>query len=164
MRKPHYLSYLLLSFLLTVFSNCYAVGNKLDSNVLIFVSFSMPDASIKVLMQEAKTIHAPLVIRGLVNNSFKETLARFNNLAKDNRGGIQLDPTLFQRYQVKQVPAFVVLKPNQCLPTQTCREDFNIIYGNVHLKFALEQMAVRNDEIAPIAKALLTKLEVQSNA
>src|ERR1700721_885673 len=88
-------------FTIALNSICYGAA---DGDILIFVSFSMPKESLKGWMDEAEKIHAPLVIRGLVNNSFKETVKKMTELANDNHGGVQLDPTLFKAFNIKQVP------------------------------------------------------------
>ena len=47
-----------------------------SGDVLIFISFSMPEESLKQWIAQAQRIHAPLIIRGLINNSFTETQAK----------------------------------------------------------------------------------------
>ena len=145
---------ILVLVLLIAMTSPYAGENR-NSNVLIFVSFSMPKESIKGWMQEAEKIHAPVVIRGLVNNSFKATIQKMKELVNDNQGGVQIDPNLFRKFKIKQVPAVVVRSIQNCLPTQTCFEDYDVIYGNVHLDYALEKIANQNDVVSPIAKEAL---------
>lgn len=124
------------------------------SSVMIFVSFSMPHDSLKEWMDDANQIHAPVLIRGLVNNSFKETTKQVASLLNNNQGGVQLDPLLFKRFGIRQVPAVVVTDPN-CSPNQSC--EFDVIYGDVTLAYALEKIAHANDAVSPLAVILLNQ-------
>lgn len=149
--------------ILTILINSYCYGMT-ESNVLIFVSFSMPKESLKGWINDADRIHAPVIIRGLVNNSFKETTRKMSDLVKDNKGGIQLDPTLFKTFDIKQVPAVVVTKSLNCPPNQTCIPDFDVIYGDVHLDYALRKIADQNDNLSSIAQAALNDLRGNHHA
>ncbi len=119
--------------------------------IIIFVSFSMPQTSLKLMMHQAEIIHAPVIIRGLVNNSFKATIQKMAELTKDNHGGVQIDPTLFRRFQINKVPAVVVWNENECAPSQSCLENYDVIYGDVTLDFALKKIAAENDALSEIA-------------
>lgn len=58
-------------------------GSPSDSNEprpLVFVSFSMPEASLRSLLAEAARVESPVVLRGLVDNSMKRTVARLGEL------------------------------------------------------------------------------------
>ena len=105
-----------------------------SSSRMVFVSFSMPKESLKSIIREAKARHVPVVIRGLVNNSFKQTLASMKELMGENIGGIQLDPMLFREFKVTAVPAFVSKYQN----------GYDIIYGNVHIDYAFDEMRRRH--------------------
>lgn len=49
-------------------------------SVYVFVSFSMPDASLKALIRQGELAGVPIVLRGLVNNSVEDTLHRVHTL------------------------------------------------------------------------------------
>lgn len=133
-----------------------------QSHILIFVSFSMPEKSLKTWMRDANTIHAPVIIRGLINNSFKETTAAIYKLVKDESGGMQIDPILFERFQIKKVPAVVVTQSVNCLANQSCLENYDVFYGDVGLEYALKRIAQQKDDLSPIAENALQGLkEVQ---
>ena len=155
---------MVISVFVIVQSVCLAAPSENQANVLIFVSFSMPKESLKGWMREAEKIHAPVVIRGLVNNSFKATIQKMTELAQDNHGGVQLDPTLFQRFQINQVPAVVVMSSSGCLPNQTCREEYDVIYGDVHLSYALKRIADQNDNVSKVANTALATLRESHDA
>ena len=99
--------------------------------IIIFVSFSMPNASIKGWMNQAQKIGAAVCIRGLVNNSFKDTAKVISALVQDQSGGLLIEPNLFKQYSITQVPAVVVASG----------DDFSVIYGDVLLDCALEKIS-----------------------
>lgn len=107
---------------------------RLDSEqppIIIFVSFSMPKESIKAWVNQARKIGAGIYIRGLINNSFKDTAKAVSDLIQDNKGGLLVDPTLFKKYAILQVPAVVVVD----------KDTFEVIYGDVTLDYALEKLS-----------------------
>lgn len=80
-----------------------------SSQLIVFISTSMPEASIKQWAKQADSLGAELVIRGFVNNSFKDTVILAQDLfAKDNVGGFNIDPLKFKHYDVKTVPTVVL--------------------------------------------------------
>lgn len=127
------------------------------NEVLIFVSFSMPMKSLQAWSAQAQKIHAPLVVRGLLGDSFGETQKAVKRMIGDQNGGVMLDPRLFERYQITQVPAVVVRKKmnNACLSNQSCwySEVWDRVIGDMGLADALQFIADRGDnvEIAEIA-------------
>jgi type-F conjugative transfer system pilin assembly protein TrbC len=90
--------------------------------LLIFVSLSMPMVSLEALARDAKTIGATLVFRGL-----RHSLGEQNNLKKAGKPSpwidmakvlepliktgarVQIDPTVFSRFNVTSVPTVVLL-------------------------------------------------------
>lgn len=135
-------------------------GQMPASNILIFVSFSMPKASLRGWIKQAEQINAPVIIRGLVHNSFRYTTKAIMTLASDNRGGVQLDPTLFKRFHIEKVPA-VVIVGSTCLAQETCKE-FNVLYGDVTLDYALKQFAQQHDGLSFYAESALQQLKGQA--
>jgi conjugal transfer pilus assembly protein TrbC len=118
----------------------------------------MPKTSIKEWMNEAEKAHASIQIRGLVNNSFKETIQRMSDLTKDNHGGLQINPKLFEQFQIDKVPAVVVTADTSCPSNISCIAPFDVIYGDVTLAYALQKIADRNDAVSDIAKVELNQL------
>jgi type-F conjugative transfer system pilin assembly protein TrbC len=94
-----------------------------DSKIYIFVSFSMPKASLKALALEAKKHKAVLVIRGLIDNSFLKTAT----FVKDLEERVILDPLLFKEYNIGVVPTF----------TEVRQAGYQKISGNITLAYAL---------------------------
>ena len=119
--------------------------NTTSVPIFIFVSFSMPKESIKGWIAQAQTIGAAVYIRGLINNSFKDTTKTVFELVKDQSGGLLIDPTLFKKYSITQVPAVVVQDNNHSSSGQN-NSNSTVIYGDVTLDCALEKIsnAVQN--------------------
>lgn len=128
-------------------------------SVYIFISFSMPKESLQQWAAQAKKISAPLVIQGLVDDSFTKTQQAVSALANEGQGGVVLDPRLFRQYHIQQVPAVVVVHSNilkPCLLNQSCwnSEVSDVIRGDIGLESALQAIADRGDT-APVAQRLL---------
>ena len=121
-----------------------------ESGVKLFVSFSMPDQAIQDCMYTAKTIQASILIRGLVDNSFKKTALKLTQLItdKDKMTGVALDPTSFKQYGVNKVPAVVVYKDDQ----------FDVLYGAVSVEFALKKIAAEQDAVSEVANQILSRM------
>jgi conjugal transfer pilus assembly protein TrbC len=86
----------------------------------------MPDASLKALFAALDTnLDVKLVIRGLVDDSMDKTARKISDLG----GVLEINPELFDHYQITQVPTFVLVKKSG--------ETFKLA-GNVTLNYARE--------------------------
>ncbi len=94
--------------------------------LLIFVSFSMPESSLKSLTEEAKTHNAVLVMRGLHEDSFVKTAAKLKELEVS----VDIHPELFETYRITSVPTFIEVND---------KEEKNRLSGNVSLKFCVSK-------------------------
>ncbi len=114
---------------------------KKNPSILIFISFSMPEKSIEAYLRDAKKIHASVVIRGLIDNSFQKTFQRIAMLVKSSGGdGVELNPIWFKRFDIKTVPAVVVVVDGSpCFKNNTCQKDrdFDVMTGDITLASAL---------------------------
>ncbi len=140
----------LLSSSLTCIAN---IPNKnIEPNetnpILIFVSLAMPQPSLIQWFIQAKKINGPIFIRGLIDNSFKETQINVTSLAEDSNNGVILDPRIFEQYDITEVPAVVIHNTSiSCLPNQSCSQmpPFNVVLGDMGLDTALSLVANDND-------------------
>ena len=111
--------------------------------LLVFVSFSMPEAALARLVDQAARSQATLLLRGFVNGSLKETVARVKALIGSRKVGFQIDPQAFDRFSVSETPTFVLVR-NGAMPTEcggnTCfsSDAFVSVVGDVSLDYALE--------------------------
>lgn len=80
-----------------------------SSKLMVFISNSMAPKSIQQWAQQAQILGATLVIRGFVNNSFRQTIILAQNLFnKDHNGGFIVDPFKFKEYAIDVVPTVVL--------------------------------------------------------
>lgn len=143
-----------MSFL-TLYSPLLFAWNKDEKpvSILIFASFSMPKESLEQWLHEASIVGAPVILRGFVGSSLKDTALAIQQLEGGKQHGMQIDPTLYQRFNIEKVPAVVEIQPD-CLRDDAC-VDFNILYGNASLHYALDKFSKQADRLAPISAAAL---------
>jgi type-F conjugative transfer system pilin assembly protein TrbC len=141
--------------------------------LMIFVSSSIPESSLKDLMIQAKKSGAVLVFRGMIG-SFGNTAKYLANISKENVQAI-IDPRLFDLFDVQIVPTIIVLKninqdcwgSPQSGAVAVHREQHNCqitpihdqISGNITLNYALETIAGGNGEASEVAAKFLTKIK-----
>ena len=113
-------------------------NNKTDQSIpdglYIAVSLSMPKALLVGLSERASKIGAKLIMRGLKNNSFEETVKAIKELS-ENGIAIDINPKIFRSYEIKQVPAFILITGGKS----------NILHGNVSLSYVLGEFKDRGD-------------------
>ena len=102
-----------------------------DSGIFVFVSFSMPKASLIELNKQAQKYNATLVMRGIYKNSFSEMRKKILGISPDGLS-INIDPKAFDKYNIKQVPTFVLVENNK---------EINRLSGNVSLDYAHEKLS-----------------------
>ncbi|MBK9132441.1 MAG: type-F conjugative transfer system pilin assembly protein TrbC [Gammaproteobacteria bacterium] len=124
-----------------------------DPPPLVFISFSMPDDSLRALLRDAERTGSPLVLRGMVDNSMKRTVERIGELLGTGKPGkdvvdgpapsLAIDPTLFERFGVDKVPTFILLldAAAPCTPAGCPVPDHLKLAGDVSLAYALGVMA-----------------------
>jgi|SRR3990170_9014595 len=130
---------------------------------IVFVSFSMPELSLKQIIQDAAHYKIPVVIRGLYKNSFRKTIEKMFELVKENnKGGLLINPKWFKEYEIKAVPAVVVgqrYAENIIGEKNEVRKGYkknDVVYGNIPIKRALSIIAERGDA-SDVAKSILAK-------
>lgn len=133
------------------------------SSILIFVSFSMPQESLQAYLHDAKKIHASVIIRGLIDNSFKKTFQKMAELVKaSGGGGVELNPLWFKRFDIQTVPAVVVVPEGSvCFKNDVCNKenDFDVMVGDITLTAALREIRDRGRLTKDIAKSALVVLQ-----
>jgi conjugal transfer pilus assembly protein TrbC len=107
-----------------------------DPKILVFVSFSMPKASLIALSKDAEKYGAVLIMRGLKGDSFKETQTAFQALGEEERSGIEINPELFETYKIQQVPVFIKVKT----APEGDLQEIGRLSGNVSLAFAAQKL------------------------
>ncbi|MFQ5469735.1 MAG: type-F conjugative transfer system pilin assembly protein TrbC [Gammaproteobacteria bacterium] len=145
-------------------------SNNSGSRFYVFVSFSIPDITLRRLMNQARRIGAPLVLRGMVENDMNKTRIKVGQLLDADKkgnttidGGLSIDPTLFERFGVSVVPSFVLTDA----PVQACTQvgcptpDFVRLAGDVTLEYVLESIAREVPAMRDDAQLLLATMKGQ---
>ena len=114
-------------------------------SLLIFVSFSMPEATLARLVDQAARSAGTLVLRGLTESSLKQTVVRVQKLIGTRKVAFQIDPQSFERFSVVHTPTFVLIRagaqPVSCGEAQCLsNESFVSVSGDVSLDYALEHI------------------------
>ena len=102
-----------------------------NSGILVFVSFSMPKAALIELNKQAQKYNATLIMKGIYKNSFSEMRKKILEI-EPNGLSINIDPKLFEQYNVKQVPTFIFVENNK---------EINRLSGNVSLTYANKKLS-----------------------
>ncbi|MBW8308821.1 MAG: type-F conjugative transfer system pilin assembly protein TrbC [Candidatus Paracaedibacteraceae bacterium] len=110
-------------------SDLKTMSHSQSDQILIFISFSMPEASLKALADSITFSgqKVTLVLRGLVENSFKKTALKIKELKTE----MEINPQSFEAYKITQVPTFIMLREGK----ETAR-----LSGNVTLSFAATKL------------------------
>ena len=133
-----------------------------DADLLVFVSFSMPEASLNRLALETAKSGGVLVLRGFVEDSLKKTVAASEKMT--NLGAqLQIHPDMFKQFNVQRVPSYVIAKKSDdnssCDKGSQCVNHVKL-EGDASLRTVLDRMSQsKNQQLSKIAMAKLSKLE-----
>lgn len=124
--------------------------------LLVFVSFSMPLATLKALATQVNRVGGAIVFRGLVDGSFKKTAEKFKELGQEGPLLALIDPTLFTAYKIETVPTFVLRETSQ--EEASLQKTHDRLSGNVSLTYSFEQFSKKGDA-SRLARLLLQKFK-----
>lgn len=132
----------------------------------IFVSLSMPQASLRLLAAQAERSGATVVLRGLKANSMKQTLDAVQALIGERKVSWQIDPEAYTRYSVRHAPTFVLTKSGSEGDTNTAAcgtsciaaNAFYSVAGDVSLDYALDTLVRRYPDAQRHATPFLKRL------
>jgi len=136
------------------------LGRKYRDSVTlkVFVSSSMGTELLKTYAKEARCYGGVLVFNGLPDNSWVKLNKTVMEIVGNEEGvGIQIDPEEFDRFNIKTVPAFVLIKEADWI-TGTSEEmaEDRVIYdkvtGNIGTEAALRLFAEQG-ELGAMARA-----------
>ena len=129
------------------------LGSKYRDSVTlkVFVSSSMGTELLKTYAKEARRYGGVLVFNGLPDNSWVKLNKTVTEIVGNEEGvGIQIDPEEFDRFNIKTVPAFVLIKEADLI-TGTSEEpaEDKVIYdkvtGNIGIETALRLFAEKGE-------------------
>lgn len=129
---------------------------EVGPDLLVFVSFAMPQASLARLAADAGKAGAVLVFRGPREGSIRKTLAAFEPLARLGSRAT-LDPEAFARHGVKAVPVYLLGQTGGCGEASACAEALRVS-GDAGLDDVLERMARADHLLAQVAEERLARL------
>lgn len=128
----------------------------------IFVTLDMPQGSLRRLVDQAERAGAVLVLRGLKNQSMRQTVAAVSELLGQRKAGWVIDPEAFERYGVEAAPTFLLTMgedaPTCSAATCTVPRPFISVSGDVSLDYALDHMARRHPGASAVAGPYLSRL------
>ena len=113
---------------------------------VVLVSFSMPEQSLREVAMQADQYGFTAVFAGLASNNFKTMMARLTQVFGDDlesMKGFSINPTIFKRFNVHEVPAYIFLdEPLEPCSSKGCEDDVlpqhDIVYGNITFRAAAE--------------------------
>lgn len=121
--------------------------------LLAFISFSMPEESIKRIVSQAQACGGVIVIRGFVDRSMQKTAAKVQQVMGDNKVAWIIDPKSFSAYQVTAVPTYVLTSP-----IGDKEAAFSKQVGDVTIEDFLDAVRLQDKQLAPTAMAYLKKI------
>ena len=126
--------------------------NYRDSSTLkVFVSSSMSTELLKTYVKEARRYGGVLVFNGLPDNSWVKLNKTVTEIVGNEEGvGIQIDPEEFDRFNIKTVPAFVLIKEADLITdiSEEPAEDkviYDKVTGNIGIESALRLFAEKGE-------------------
>lgn len=140
-----------------------AQGLATGPGLFIFVSLTMPRATLQGLVDQAAWAKAAIVIRGFANGSLRDTVTQVQGLIGKQQVAIQIDPLAFDRFAISKVPSFVLVRdgtrPVACASGSCAPADsFLRSTGDVSLDYALEQMQRAAPGFSPAVDIFLKRI------
>ncbi|NTV71052.1 MAG: type-F conjugative transfer system pilin assembly protein TrbC [Azonexaceae bacterium] len=140
-----------------------AQGLATGPGLFIFVSLTMPRATLQGLVNQAARAKAAIVIRGFAKGSLRDTVTQVQGLIGKQQVALQIDPLAFDRFAISKVPSFVLVRdgtrPVPCASGSCAPADsFVRATGDVSLDYALEHMQRSAPGFSPAAELFLKRL------
>ena len=132
------------------------------SEVIVFMSLSVPAAAWREWSVEAARIGAPLLLRGVAQGGLRATVKRVGEYLAEGAGAA-IDPRLFRLFDIEAVPAVAVVPGGvPACKSRGCAEDpapsHDRVGGNIGLDAALSIIATEGGPGRETARRRLAKL------
>ncbi len=114
----------------------------------VLVSFSIPTVSLRVLARQAGELGIRMVLRGLVDDSVTVTAAQIFAIDPDQLAIWEIDPRLYEQFDINAVPTLVIWNADDKLIAQ----------GEVSLDYALDFLEQQKTPLAAYAAQLRSRL------
>ena len=128
-----------------------------EPQVLVFVSLSMPTASLVRLARDAHRAGATVFLRGFKDDSLAKTREALLPILREVNPApaIQIHPNAFSTYGVTTVPTVVLTRSTASAESMP----YAAVVGDVSLRYALEHLSRTAGEFAPIARERAERLQ-----
>jgi len=145
-----------------------SMDQKTGPQLYVFVSTSMPDITLKRLLVQGSRIDGSLILRGLVDGDMGKTKEKIMQLLEADAmgntqidGGLSIDPTLFERFDISQVPSFVVtnMPAERCSKSGCPSTDYARLSGDITIEYALETIAREAPAMRESAQTILKRMK-----
>lgn len=139
-----------------------AVPTDRGPELMVFVSFSMPKASLERIVVESERTGAVLVLRGLKGNSLTRMGEEIAQLVGKRNVTAIVHPPAFTQFKVTQVPALVLANASQAtrIGTDGCAAPSSYVKvdGDVSQGYALDLIERQAPAWSEVAKRFASKL------
>ena len=132
---------------------------------MVFVSLSMPQASLRAIIADTTKAGGVVVFRGFPGNSAKVFTQGLLKVVseQDQMAHIGVDPRLFRAFDVKAAPTFVVASSDFDLcdgfNCSSAVPEFDRMIGNVSVEYVLESFANGRGPGAAVAAIALRNMK-----
>lgn len=128
-----------------------------------FASLSMPEASLKRMIDDVSQAGGVIVFRGFpASNPLRFAGVMRRLVAPGQAASVMIDPRLFRAFAIDAAPTYVAVAsdyvPCDSLICTSEVPPFDRLAGNVTTRFALETIVAANGPGAPVARAALARL------
>lgn len=129
--------------------------------LIVFVSFSMPEESLIRLAKQTERAGGVLVLRGFKDGSLKATSRAVQELGLAGTS-FQINPPAFSKYKVQTVPTVVLTKPEAAtqIDGEGCAlpDTYSSVTGDTSLDFALEAIGRNDKQFSYMAEQYVSKI------
>lgn len=143
-----------------------AMGDERVYKLVVFASLSMPEGSLLKLGRDVKKAGGVIVLRGMKHGIAGEDWARSVEAMKplvQTGAEIQINPALFQLFEVRSVPTMIVsptgVADKGCTEGRCAAGQFATVVGDVSLDYAMDKLVDRKDTVGRLARQIQEKLE-----
>lgn len=128
-----------------------------NSNIALFLSFTSLDKdTVLMYAKQAVKYNIPIVLRGFINNSFKETGTYIKSIREQYPElTILIDPPAYEKYNITAIPALVVSKSAANPIKDGCNSpgDYVKVYGEVSITAMLDYVRFNSKNPALVLAA-----------
>lgn len=138
---------------------------KVGSDLMIFVSLSMPREALHELSRQAKEAGGVLVLRGVLNEGWVATMKEAFSINQGAGAVWEINSAMFKKFKVTTVPVFVLADASQIVPSdEGCAPDiaFESVVGDISVEQALSIIRSRGKPaFAKMAEVRINKIRGQ---